>query len=106
MEFNCSSYLDLPDSNLSAVRLKLTSSYNYSKNMNCVFTIAAKYKENLMLYFKDMDIESSPLCVKDWLEVYDGLSLDSPIFPFSYVSGNDTLYPKCIIEAALKRVQP
>ena len=82
MDLQCGTSLYMPNLyHLYSLRLKLTSNYNYRKNMNCVFTVNTTSSQHLMFYFKDMDIEYSTSCSRDWLELHDGGSLYSSYVP-------------------------
>ena len=82
MDLQCGTSLYMPNLyHLYSLRLKLTSNYNYRKNMNCVFTVNTTSSQHLMFYFKDMDIEYSTSCSRDWLELHDGGSVYSSYVP-------------------------
>ncbi|XP_053376169.1 cubilin-like [Mercenaria mercenaria] len=66
-----------------SVRLKLTSSTWYKRNMNCYIRVKTDSLSRIMFYFKNFDVDSTlSSCTNDWLEVRDGEFSTS-----SYVSG-------------------
>ncbi|WAR03060.1 TLL1-like protein, partial [Mya arenaria] len=74
--------IDISDTD--AIRLRLTSSWQYDENMDCTVKITTSYSNQLMLYFRSIDIEGTGYgsCKYDYLGIYDGSSTSS-----SYVSG-------------------
>ena len=68
------------------IRLKLTSSYNYRPNFKCQVTLKTDLGDRMMVFFKDLDMEST--CSNDWVELDDGQSRSDP-----YIAGNTISLP-------------
>ena len=89
MDQYCGQNIDLD--NYDQIRLKLTSRSSYEPDMNCQVTIGTAFSDQMMLYFKSLDIEKDFTCSSDYLEMHDGLSTGDPyiggkIFQINIVS--------------------
>ena len=82
MDLQCGRTLFMPKTYQQSLRLMLTSNYEYRENMKCVFTLNTTSDEELIFYFRDINIEPSSSCSDDWLELHEGKSANS-----NYVSG-------------------
>ena len=78
LDEQCAKVLNLPTEE-HAVRVNATREQFYPHEMNCTFTLVVEEdSEDIMLYFKYLDIRPDDECAHDWLEVHDGNSTLSP----------------------------
>lgn len=82
----------IPVGSYKQIRLKLTSSSSYDPDMRCEFTVNTGSGSQLMVYFKDIDIEYSSGCQTDYLELHDGSSLSNPTIAGGKKCGSVTPY--------------
>ncbi|KAH3873470.1 membrane frizzled-related protein-like [Dreissena polymorpha] len=54
------------------------NSHNYGKNMNCIWRVQAPEGQNVELVAKDFDVEADPSCGYDYVELFDGDSVNAP----------------------------
>lgn len=86
MDQYCGQNIDLD--NYDQIRLKLTSRSSFEPDMNCQVTIGTAFSDQMMLYFKSLDIEKDFTCSSDYLEMHDGLSMGDPYIGGSRLCGN------------------
>ncbi|GIX75262.1 plasminogen [Caerostris darwini] len=66
---------------------------NYPDDLYCQYTISAPFGFRIRLKFVDLDIEAFDLCDRDAIEIYEGVSPESPVH--GIFCGNST-YPDLI----------
>ena len=81
MDSWCGSFMSI---DRDQVRLQLTSSPLYAKNISCQVTLRVNATQRMMFYFTDMDIEQSGSCAYDYLEMDDGISRTA-----AYIGGKE-----------------
>lgn len=77
------------------IRIQLTGGYTYAPNMKCQLNLDTYGENQMMLYFKSMDIEQSGTCEYDFLEMDDGNSRDDP-----YIDGKPKYFWKMLRNSA------
>ncbi|XP_046583586.1 vitellogenin receptor-like [Haliotis rubra] len=76
MDSYCGNTVDMDDSNLDSMKLRLTYSSKYRSNMDCKMRIKTRSGQRLSFKFLDMDIAKIFTC-DDYLEIRDGSSSSS-----------------------------
>ncbi|XP_046583579.1 abnormal cell migration protein 13-like [Haliotis rubra] len=81
MDSYCGNTVDMDDSNLDSMKLRLTYSSKYRSNMDCKMRIKTRSGQRLSFKFLDMDIAKIFTC-DDYLEIRDGSSSSSSVLGY------------------------
>lgn len=84
----------------------------YPSNVNCEWLITAEYTNHITLLFSTFELEESPGCHYDYLEIYDGRNSNSPLLgkycgmnqPGPLTSSSQSIFMKFISDMTIERL--